>query len=220
MLPSRSMPYGTACMLVCPTCHEYGRSADDATIVHKSRGRRRKDGAYANNHFQHLHAPDNPNLACYRKHYDYAHTSDGGGGGGETLVHALGAEFVGWWLGEGAWEWEDLRSGARYPDSDFRFDAVITSGGATMAIEAEVTHRLERDKVKFLKRLDWAVLVLDLSHPDVREWLHPRLTEWDHLTNTDNENEMPLAKEIYDYMVSHNVFQPLENDYYVRNNRS
>lgn len=214
LLPSKSMPYGTACLLVCPHCHASGR---DGTIVHMSRGRKYKDGTYADNYFKHLEAPGDPTLPCYRETYDSVSKHAPGGGGPETLVHYLGAEFVGWWYdGQEGWLWEDLRSGSTYPNSSYRFDAVLTNGGRSMAVEAEVTHRNDRDKVKYLKTLDWAVLVVDMSNPEVREWLHPRLMEWDRLTNTDGD-PMPLAEEIYQFLDSNNAFQIMENDYYVNN---
>lgn len=220
VLPARRTAYGTACMLVCPHCHAYGRG-EEAAIVHVPRGRRYKDGTYANNYFKHLSAPDDPVLPCYRKNYSSESHSGAGGGGPETLVHYLGAEFIGWWLDtQDGWVWEDARSGARYPDSDYRFDAVLTNGGQNLAIEAEVTHRIDRKKVAYLKTLDWAVIVADMSHPEVREWLHPRLAEWDRVTDAGEADPMPLAQEIYNYMERNSVFQPLENDYYVRNNNA
>lgn len=59
------------------------------------------------------------------------------------------------------------------------------------------------------------MLVVDMSSPEVREWLYPRLLEWDRMT-MGTENAEPLAAEIFEYLRENNAFQPLENDYYVQ----
>lgn len=222
--PRTDLVSGLGCNLYCPTCLDVGRPKEDAEVVFYRRGRRGKSGGYSGARFQHRPgcAPSDPAMACYRKNEGHLSAWGGSGGGGpETLVHALTGEFLCWWydgVGDVDDVWEATVTGGRYPGSLLRYDACCVSATGTVYWEVEVTHRIERAKRDYLNTLPAQVWVVDLSDADDREFMHDRLKRWDFLTITEgaaSTEEAVLAKEIFDYLET-NALKEFTNDHYYR----